>query len=288
MSTISSMPSSIVTWLSGRSELSSIKFLTEYPAKKKAVPLKRTTVAVGIKSIEILDATEENDEDDVLEDNEYCRNAVITLRLSIHAPYSSGGVACHQAFADIIDCLTFDSDLDITTSGCDSISEDRDTDAFVLTAHITISANMCPAAETTLDFPSFTNKTLLCGSHITNQNIHLTATQKQRLDQPYVSGRYTGTGTATREVSIGFSPSEVTVVAEGMAPMTINAVNSGSSSATTYNESYLGFALASGGSMGVEITTTGFKVYNGDSYALYGSKPMMNKSGLTYVYLCRR
>ena len=279
MNTISAMPSSIADWLSEREELENIKFLTEFPAIKKAVPLKRTTVAVGIKSIEILDATEENDDDNVLEENEYCRRAKITLRFSIHAPYSSGGEACHEAFADIIDCLTFDSGLEITTSGCDNISEDRDTDAFVLNAWATVNSNMCPAAETDIVFPSFTDKTLFCGSHIRNENIHLTGAQRQYLSQPYVSGRFTGTGTSQRTIDVGFTPTEITVMAEEYPPMVTNSSG---------NKSYCAIAVTSGGSMGAELTQSGFRVYNGDANAFMGCSPMMNETGVTYVYICRR
>ena len=53
MSEISALPSSIVEWLEGREDLDYIKFLTEFPPIKKAVPLKKTTVAVGIKGMKM-------------------------------------------------------------------------------------------------------------------------------------------------------------------------------------------------------------------------------------------
>ena len=160
MSAISSMPANIVAWLKEREELGYIRFLTEYPALKKEIPLKRTTVAVGIDGMNIKDSFVENDEG-VLIENENCRQVNIKLRFSIHAPFSSGGAACHDAFTDIIDCLTFDSSLNIDSSGCDSIVSDRDTDAFgqrlslrsaLRTAHLLtcrhFSARSCFAAPT--------------------------------------------------------------------------------------------------------------------------------------------
>ena len=62
MSEISALPSNIVAWLKGRDELSDIRFLTEFPPIKKAVPLRHTTVAVGIGSMEIVYSFTENDE----------------------------------------------------------------------------------------------------------------------------------------------------------------------------------------------------------------------------------
>ena len=84
MNEISALPSNIVEWLKSRQELADIRFLTEFPAVKKAVPLKNTVVAVGIDGMEIVDSFTENDEG-VLVENEYCRQAKIRLRLSIHA-----------------------------------------------------------------------------------------------------------------------------------------------------------------------------------------------------------
>lgn len=56
MSTISVLPSQIANWLSEQTRLSGIRFITEYPAVKKEIPLKRVTVAVGIGEMEIVDS----------------------------------------------------------------------------------------------------------------------------------------------------------------------------------------------------------------------------------------
>ncbi len=280
MNEISALPSNIVTWLEARSELSHIKFLTEFPAIKKAVPLKKTIVAVGIQSMEIVDSFEENDEG-VLIENEYCRQAKIRLRLSIHAPYSSGGEACHDAFTDIIDCLTFDSGLDILSSGCEGIISDRDTDAFVLSAWATVNASLCPASSSSLDFPSFISKEHLCGSHINNAAIHLTADQQNYLNTPFESGSYFGTGTATRSISLGFKPSVVIVIGSGSPFMTFDqAANK------YYTMAAVG--VEKGSSLGLEITSTGFKTKNGESTVSRNCYPLLNEAGLTYFYIAFR
>lgn len=278
MSEISALPSNIVEWLKGREELSEIKFLTEFPAIKKAVPLKNTTVAVGIESMEIVDSFTENDEG-VLVENEYCRQAKIKLRLSIHAPYSSGGEACHDAFTDIIDCLTFASGLDILTSGCDGIVSDRDTDAFVLSAWATVNASLCPAASSSLDFPSFISKELLCGSHINDTNIHLSAEQQTYLDTPFTSGSYFGTGDSTETISLGYKPSVVVIVGSGL-PMTYHS----SSDGKYYAMAAVG--VEKGSSLGLEITSNGFKVKN--NVTSKGCVSLLNELGTTYFYLAFR
>lgn len=277
MSEISALPANIVDWLKTREELSEIRFLTEFPAVKKAIPLKHTTVAVGIEGMEIVDSFTENDEG-VLVENEYCRQARIRLRLSIHAPYSWGGEACHSAFTDIIDCLTFASGLDIINSGCESVVSDRDTDAFVLTAWATVNASLCPAATSSLDFPSFLTKDLLCGTHIRNEDIHISPSQKDFLDAPFVTGSYFGMGNGTASVNLGFKPSVVIVMINGMPIMTTNT-STGKSSV------YCAVGFNEGATLGLELTNSGFKVKSSTAEGVMNCYPSLNELGTTYRYV---
>ncbi len=279
MNEISAMPSNIALWLSEREELSGIKFLTEFPPVKKAVPLRKVTVAVGIRKIEIEDAFAQSDSENVLGENEYCRQALITLRFSIHAPYSMGGGKCHETFADIIDCLTFDSGLNVTSSGCEEISADRQTEALVLCAYADVRANLCPAQSGNIDFPSFLDKTLLCGSHIRNEDIHLSESQRLFLAQPFVSGAYYGTGASSRTISAGFTPRAVIILA-GDLPFSAND--------GAYDKIYSAVAVTGAGSMGAEITGGGFTVRNGTSHAFSGAYPALNEAGIAYNYLALR
>ncbi len=277
MSEISALPANIVAWLKTKEELSDIRFLTEFPAVKKAIPLKHTTVAVGIEGMEIVDSFTENDEG-VLVENEYCRQAKIKLRLSIHAPYSSGGEACHDAFTDIIDCLTFASGLDILYSGCDSIVSDRDTDAFVLSAWATVNASLCPAATSSLDFPSFISKDLLCGTHIQDTDIHLSEKQKEYLDTPFVTGSYFGMGNGYQSINLGFMPSVVIVMINGLPIMTTDT-------STGKSTAYCGVGFDNGATMGLEITSTGFKVRSSETEHVLNCYPALNILGTTYRYV---
>ena len=277
MSEISALPTNVVEWLKSREELAYIRFLTEFPAIKKAIPLKHTTVAVGIGSMEIVDSFEENDEG-VLIENEYCRQAKINLKLSIHAPFSLGGEACHAAFTDIIDCLTFASGLDILTSGCENIVADRDTDAFVLTAWATVNASLCPAQTIDHNFPSFITKELLCGSHMNDISMHLSEKQLDYLNQPFVSGTYFGTGYATRSISLGFRPSVAIVIANQLPLIYVNHL-------APWNRAFAAVAIGDGTSLGIELTNNGFKVRNTEDEVVRSCSPFLNEMGTTYFYI---
>ena len=280
MSEISALPLGIVNWLETREELSDIKFLTEYPPIKKAVPLKNTTVAVGIESMNIVDAFTENDEG-ILEREEFCRTAQIRLKLSIHAPFSSGGSACHDAFTDIMDCLTFESGLNIISSGCDGITSDRDTDAFVLAAWIQVEANLCPAASSALPLPSFFTKDLLCGSHIRNEEIHLSDKQIEFLDSPVLTGTYFGDGSSYKSIDIDSEPKAVIVFRAGMPP---ERYDSGTGCCIVYCAA----AGGTGKTNGIELTSNGFRVFNDSSNSGLGFVTKMNEIGKTYFYIVVR
>lgn len=275
MSTISVLPSQIANWLSEQTSLGGIRFITEYPAVKKEIPLKRVTVAVGIGEMEIVDSFTENDEG-VLIKNEYCRLATIKIKLAIHVPYSRGGAACHDVLTTIIDCLTFDTDLNVVESGCSGIKADRDTDAFVLDAYILMQADFCPADTTGMNFHCFLDKTLLCGSHIRDTVKHVTAEDKALWNAPVKIGSYTGTGAKSRSVKVGFKPTAVFVFCRSM-PAAI-ADFSGSST-----NCYVAAATQAGGMPGLSISSDGFSISSASD--VNGSKNLLNALGMTYIYI---
>jgi hypothetical protein len=270
------MPNAVARWLGEQAALSEIQFLTEFPAQNKAVPLRRATVAVGLGSVQITDKFVEGD-DGVLERQEYCRSAAIRLRLGIHVPFSEGGDRCHEIFTLVLDMLTFASDLNLRASGCREVTAHRDTDAFVMEAWADVAADFCPAESTGLPLASFLPKDLLCGSHIGNGDIHLTAAQKERLDAPFRAGTYMGTGAATASINIGARPYAVFVSALEMPPAHPNF-------GAAASQVYFGFAANSGNSMGVELTSTGFRLRMGSQYAVGTTSPALNAGGTQYMY----
>ena len=274
--TISTLPSSIVNWLNLREELEDIKFLTEFPPQYKAVPLKKPIVSVGISSVEITDHFTEN-EDHVLERDEYCRIADVEIVLSIHVPFSMGGDKCHDVFTKVVNCLTFASDLNIMKSSCENISSDRDTEALVMNAHILIKAAFCPSEEVDECFHSFLDKELLCGSHIRNTQIHITDAERNKWNNRFVTGEYFGTGTSTQTVNLGFKP-------VFLAVFPLDGFNYEYNSSTGGMNNFSGILAGNDYTHGIGITSNGFTVNNGSSYAYSGNTPYLNKLGYTYTY----
>ena len=176
----------------------------------------------------------------------------------------------------IIDCLTFDTDLNVVESGCSGVKADRDTDAFVLDAHILMQADFCPADTTGMNFHCFLDKTLLCGSHIRDTVKHVTAEDKALWNAPVKIGSYTGTGAKSRSVKVGFKPTAVFIFCRSM-PAAI-ADFSGSST-----NCYVAAATRAGGMPGLSISSDGFSISSASD--VNGSKNLLNALGMTYIYI---
>ena len=273
MSSISALPADIVRWLSAQSDLSDITFLTEFPAIKKAVPLRKVIVAVGLHDVTLTDQFRD-DGNGVLVRQEYCRSAAMNVHLAIHVPFSRGGHTCHEVFSDVIDALNFASDLHIEEYGCEAVTEDRDTDALVLKGYVRITADFCPAASSNLNFQSFFDKELLCGTHIRDASIHASAEEKYLWEHPLYVMRYIGNGTSSRLITLDFEPSWAAVFAVGCPPFRYDSTQQ-------RIDAYTSFASKYGSAEGIAISGRNVTVTSGQTnYA--DAMPYLNRAGYTY------
>ncbi len=277
MDSIVALPSSIVEWLSERESLSDIYFFTEFPPINKAVPLKKAIVAVGVQELKIVDKFTENS-DGVLERQEYCRTADIHARLSICVPFSYGGSACHDIFTKVIDELTFNTDLNIIESECGDIQSDRNTSALVLTGGFRISADFCPAEENEDNYCTFLDKELLCGSHIRNDEIHVTSEEKEKWNSPFLTGYYFGNGSANRTMELGFKPKFLIVMRSDSEPVTVDF---------SVQKIYPQFAVSAGNyyTQGISVLANGFKIMRTN---FDNSTAFLNEAGAVYCYVAMR
>ena len=279
MSSVSALPGDIVRWLQSQSALSDVTFLTEYPAIKKAVPLRKVIVAIGLQSVTLTDQFRD-DGNGVLERQEYCRSAAMQIRLDVHVPFSRGGHTCHEVFSNVIDALNFASNLHIGESGCGGITEDRDTDALVLQGYVKITAECCPAISSDMHFQSFFDKELLCGTHIRDTSIHASTAEKELWNHPLFITTYTGTGTVSRQFSLDFEPAFVCVYVIDAPPVQFNASNQ-------RVDYYSAYAATSGNSAGMDLSGRTLRVFTDQSdYA--GGMPQLNKLGYRYCIVAIR
>lgn len=94
-------------------------------------------------------------------------------------------------------------------------------------------------------------------------------------------GEYSGTGTTSRTIELGYKPTLVRIFTVGEPP--ILAI-----STLGETQVYSAIATQAGASKGLSLTDTGFKVLQSGSSTPDGKKNMLNQSGKRYIYLTIR
>lgn len=132
----------VLTQLKEAEELKDINFLSEFPSSKKPIPIKKITAALGGEEISVSQGAMGN-----VYDSGNGRDAEIALRLTVYAPYKSGGEECLKAFCRICETASFMDNLNIKSFQCGDVSANRDADAFVLKGTVFFSGEIIKEAE---------------------------------------------------------------------------------------------------------------------------------------------
>ena len=117
------------------------------------------------------------------------------------------------------------------------------------------------------------------GGHIANTSAHLTAQEKTKALEPYVTMIYAGSGTDNRAVTTEFAPKLVMVYKKNAA---LTAIENG---AAVINSGVA--AYGHGGSGGVSVSSTGFVVRQ-QSTASGGARYSLNEIDCQYVAVAFR
>lgn len=113
------------------------------------------------------------------------------------------------------------------------------------------------------------------GGHLADTVIHLTAAEKAKVTEPFVSAGYSGSGEQQRTITLSFQPKMVFVYKRGVPFVTYaNGVNTVNAACAYYGH---------GSSAGISITTNGVIV--GESEASNGVKISLNESGYQYTVI---
>ena len=114
------------------------------------------------------------------------------------------------------------------------------------------------------------------GCHIANNSVHVTAQEKAKISEPFVSIIYSGSGESSRTIILGFQPKMVFVYKRGVPFVTysggVNLVNAA-----------CGF-YGNGTSVGISIASTGVNVSQ-SAEASNGVKVCLNESGSQYTVI---
>lgn len=132
----------VLTQLKESEELKDISFLSEFPSSKKPIPIKKIMAVLGGEEFSVSPGAMGN-----VYDSGNGKDTEIALRLTVYAPYKSGGEECLKAFCRICEAASFMDDLNIKSFQCGDVSANRDADAFVLKGTVFFSGEIVKEAE---------------------------------------------------------------------------------------------------------------------------------------------
>ena len=114
------------------------------------------------------------------------------------------------------------------------------------------------------------------GGHIADSTIHVTAQEKAKISEPFVSALYAGSGESSRTIILGFQPKMVFVYKRGVPFVTYSGgVNNVNAACSHYGN---------GASVGISITSSGVQVTQ-SAEASDGVKVCLNESGCQYTII---
>ena len=118
-------------------------------------------------------------------------------------------------------------------------------------------------------------KNFFCKTHVTDTDIHITAAEHDYLKTPFVTGTYTGAGSDSCAVSLGFKPKALFIFRNSYHPTEYDSSNA-------VQKNYIGFTSGSKKTKGITITSTGFSVSQSEESKAH---TLLNSSGVTYCYV---
>lgn len=246
------------------------KAIRAYDTKNLPVPLEMTYFTVSCEQNR--NTFFENDE------NQPCVKNTITIRLNCFAPlrripYMSHGI-CEIVVKFISD--HFMSVIKSATIG--ETQYDSEVKAFMVPCTIVLDVLSCPGENS--QYEELADASVyFCKSHIYDNDIHLSESDRSFLNSPYVIGEYTGDGSdGFMNILLDFKPTMVIVYRNAYHPTICDYE-------ANITRCYFGIAIGSTYSKALTTTATGFRVRNTINP---GTGTFLNESDASYTYIAFR
>lgn len=209
---------------------------------------------------------------------EFCQKNEATIRMTCFSPLASLASDTHVLLEQV---LTFLNEKYITEISGYTIGEteyDSDVKAFRIICKIFYERESCPA-ESSENTNITTPYNFFCKSHVTDKDIHITAEEHAKYNEPFVTGTYTGHGyDVEKEIELGFRPKLLFIFRQGYPPMVFD-------SDILFMKNYCGFSFGGKSSKNLHITSTGFYVLDTQKTE---NETRLNEDGIVYVYVAFR
>lgn len=209
------------------------------------------------------------------ENKEFCQKNEVTIRMTCFSPLISLASDTHILLEEV---LTFLNEKYITEISGYTIGEteyDDEVKAFRIVCRIFYERETCPAPDSQNESITVPQN-FFCKTHVNDKNIHITAAEHAKYNEPFVTGTYTGHGyDIEKNINLGFRPSVLFIFRQGYPPVVFD-------SEILFLRNYCGFSFGGKNSKNVYVTSTGFYVLDKQSLE---NETRLNEDGIVYAYV---
>lgn len=241
-----------------------------FDTKDLPIPLKKTFLSFVPEKNTVTYFSDDTDE--------FCQKNEATIRMTCYSPLAAVASDTHILLEEV---LTFLNEKYITEISGYTIGEteyDNEVKAFKMVCKIFYKREDCPAQSSQND-NILVPYNFFCKSHVLDKDIHITAAEHAKYNQPFVTGTYIGHGyDIEKEIELGFRPNLLFIFRQGYPPLVFD-------SDVLFMKNYCGFSFGGKNSKNVHLTSTGFYVLDKQSLE---NETRLNESDVVYVYVAFR
>ncbi len=206
---------------------------------------------------------------------EYCQKTSVTIRMNCFSPLRRKASAIHAMAEAVLDFINDSYPDEIKGYTIGDTEYDDDIKAYRVTCRLFFEYEACAADSSSSDAVRVPAN-FFCKTHVTDTDVHLTAKEHSYLNEIFVTGTYTGTGTGnSNPIVLGFRPKCVLICRHNYHLTYYDQSNA-------LQKNYAGMAFGTRGSRGVSLTSTGFTVTQAETQY---TQTLLNETDVTYNYI---
>ena len=157
------------------------------------------------------------------DNKEFCQKNEVTIRMTCFSPLICLASDTHILLEEV---LTFLNEKYITEISGYTIGEteyDDEVKSFRIICKIYYKRESCPAPDSQNESVTVPQN-FFCKTHVNDKNIHVTAAEHEKYNEPFVTGTYTGHGyDIEKTINLGFRPKVLFIFRQGYPPVVFDS-----------------------------------------------------------------
>lgn len=206
---------------------------------------------------------------------EFCQKNDVTIRMTCFSPLVCAASLTHIQLEEVLTYLNEKYLTEISGYTIGETEYDNEVKAFRIVCKIFYEKESCPSPDSLN--PSITEpQNFFCKTHVKDKDIHITAAEHEKYNEPFVTGTYTGHGyDVGKAVNLGFRPKLLFIFRQGSPAGVFE-------SSILFFKNYCGFAFDGKCSKNLSVSATGFEVLD---KVTDKTETRLNEDGAVYAYV---